>query len=262
MNSIAEKEIGISGASDQHVSYDSTIYKATGRAIINRGDRLMLDYYTVKSLGGNGRKVSIMLAETALQHRVHFLDLERGDQNSDSFRAINPNGRIPALIDPDYDLSLGESGAILVHLAEKTGQFLPSAPKARARVLMWTFWQVGGIGPMLGQWSYFARVAPEKIAFAIERYRSESERLINVLDSALRGEEFIAGEYSIADMALLSWVEPGLAGLRPEDKGQLDFPCAWRWVKAMRARPAVTLAMTKPEGSAVEARDYSDAAQC
>lgn len=218
----------------------------------------MLDYYTVKSLGGNGRKVSIMLAETGLEHRVHFLDLERGDQNSDSFRAINPNGRIPALIDPDYDLSLGESGAILVHLAEKTGQFLPTGTKARAQVLMWTFWQVGGIGPMLGQWSYFARVAPEKIGFAIERYRSESERLITVLDHALRSEEFVAGDYSIADMALLSWAEPGLAGLRPEDRGEQDFPGAWRWVQAMRARPAVMLAMTKPEGSAAEARDYSD----
>lgn len=215
----------------------------------------MLDYYTVRALGGNGRKVSIMLAEGALAHRITFMDLERGDQHVEWFRAINPNGKIPALIDPEVDLALGESGAILVHLAEKTGRFLPTEAKARAQALMWTFWQVGGIGPMLGQWFYFARVAPERIDLAIERFRSESERLIHVLDRALCDSEYVAGDYSIADMALISWVEPGLAGLRPDDQGEADFPNAWRWTRTMRARPAVAIALTKPEGTANEVRD-------
>lgn len=214
----------------------------------------MLDYYTVRSLGGNGRKVSIMLAETGIEHRVHFLDLDRGDQRTDWFLALNPNGRIPAIFDPDVagGLALGESGAILVHLAEKTGRFLPTEPAARAKALMWTFWQVGGVGPMLGQWSWFSRSAPERVPFAVERYRNECARLMKVLDQALGDSEFVAGDYSIADMALLSWIKPGLKGLRSDGRQSNDFANVDRWITTMEARPAVHVAMTRAEGSAAE----------
>lgn len=221
----------------------------------------MLDYYTVRSLGGNGRKVSIMLAETGLEHRVYFLDLARGDQKADWFTRLNPNGRIPAILDPDVPggLALGESGAILVHLAEKTGRFLPTEPAARARTLMWTFWQVGGVGPMFGQWSWFASSAPERVQFAVDRYRDECARLMGVLDRALEEREFVAGDYSIADMALLSWVKPGLKGLHTVGALAEAFGNVERWIAAIEARPAVRLAMSVPEGSASEIGIFSGA---
>ena len=223
----------------------------------------MLDYYTARSLGGNARKVSIMLAETGVPHRVHFVDLEAGEQRQPWFQAVNPNGRIPAIVDHDVPggLALGESGAILVHLAEKTGRFLPSEPGPRARVLMWTFWQVGGIGPMMGQWSYFARSAPERVPFAIERYRGECVRLMDVLDRALEDGEFVAGDYSIADMALLSWAKPGLAGLRSDPRDAGRWAQVERWIETMEARPAVRLAMTRPEGAAAEVGPGAPGAQ-
>lgn len=222
----------------------------------------MLDYYTVSSLGGNGRKVSIMLAETQLPHRVHFLDLEQGDQHTNRFRAINPNGKIPAIVDPEVPggLRIGESGAILVHLAEKTGRYLPTDPASRARVLMWTFWQVGGIGPMFGQWSYFARNAPERVPFAIERYKAECARLMDVLNQNLGESEYVAGDYSIADMAILSWAKPGLTGLRQEPARADDWQNVARWITLMEAHPAVNLAMTRPEGAATEAVPFATAA--
>ncbi|WP_420969092.1 glutathione S-transferase family protein [Bradyrhizobium sp. B120] len=213
----------------------------------------MLDYYTVRSLGGNGRKVSIMLAETGLEHVVHFVDIEKGEQKEDWFTAINPNGRIPAIVDHDLPggLRLGESGAILVHLAEKTGRFLPAEPKARAQTLMWTFWQVGGVGPMFGQWSYFARTAAERVPFAIQRYRDECERLFDTFDRNLAAQEYAADEYSIADMALLPWMKPGYAGLmRAMPDARDRWPNLRRWIAAVEARPAVALAMSCAEGAA------------
>jgi len=139
----------------------------------------MIDYYTAKELGGNTRKISIMLAETGLEHVVHFLDLAAGVQRRDWYLDINPNGRIPAIVDHDVvgGYRLGESGAILIYLAEKTGQFLPRTEPERSRAIQWVFWQVGHVGPMFGQLSYFARSAPERIEFAIERYRQESLRI-------------------------------------------------------------------------------------
>ena len=215
--------------------------------------RQLIDYYTVPSLGGNGRKVSIMLAETGLDHVVNFLDLARGDQNEDWYLAINPNGKIPAIVDHDAPghFALGESGAILVYLAEKTGRFLPTEPKERARALMWTFWQVGGVGPMFGQWSFFAQTSSEKAPFAIERYRLECQRLLDVLDRNLAASEFVASGYSIADMALLPWIEPGYRALTTAEANIDRWPQISRWIDAVRKRPGVALALSKPEGSAV-----------
>jgi GST-like protein len=212
----------------------------------------VIDYYTVPALGGNGRKVSIMLAETGLEHVVNFIDLGRGDQHEDWYLAINPNGKIPAIVDHDApgDLALGESGAILIYLAEKTGQFLPTEAKARACALMWTFWQVGGVGPMFGQWSHFAQAAGEKIPSAITRYRDECRRLLDVLNGNLADKAFVAGDYSIADMALLSWIKPGHKALSGADADAHRWPHVTRWLGAVQARPAVALAMTKPEGAA------------
>jgi GSH-dependent disulfide-bond oxidoreductase len=210
----------------------------------------MIDYYTAKELGGNTRKISIMLAETGLEHIVHFIDLAAGVQQQEWFLNINPNGRIPAIVDHDVPggHGLGESGAILVYLAEKTGQFLPRAEPERSRAIQWVFWQVGHIGPMLGQLSYFARSAPERVEFAIERYRQESLRLLKILDHQLSTNEYVAGEYSIADMSLYSWIKPvyEMPAFRTTELSNLP-----RWLGAVGARPAVEIAMTRYEGTAL-----------
>ena len=129
----------------------------------------MIDYYTAKVLGGNARKVSIMLAETGEEHVVHYVDLDKNEQYEPWFKAINPNCKIPAIVDRDVPggLAVGESGAILIYLAERTGRFLPTRGSGRARVMQWLFWQVGSVGPMAGQLSYFASSAPEKVPFAL-----------------------------------------------------------------------------------------------
>ena len=212
----------------------------------------MIDYYTAKSLGGNTRKVSIMLAETGLEHDVHFVDLDQGEQHEAWYRAINCNGKIPALVDHDCaDLTLAESGAILIYLAEKTGRFLPRAGAARARVLEWLFWQASALGPMAGQWNYFARVAPQAIDFAIARYRDECTRLMHVLDANLEHNEFVAGEYSIADMMLFSWTAPVYRAVISSEPALADkLRAVPRWLETVHKRPAVELAMTRYEGSA------------
>lgn len=214
----------------------------------------MIDYYTARSLGGNTRKISIMLAEGEIEHIVHFMDLARGDQHEPWYARINPHGRIPAIVDHDApgELALGESGAILVHLAEKIGRFLPTEPRARARTLMWTFWQVGSVGPMFGQWSFFASAAKEKMPMAIDRYRTECLRLLGVLERNLEQSEFVAGDYSIADMALLSWIQPGFAAFEKVTPSNHDrWPQIERWLAAVSLRPAVALAMSRHEGSAL-----------
>jgi len=215
----------------------------------------VIDYYTAKSLGGNTRKVSIMLAETQLDHVVHFVDLAKNEQHEDWYVAINPNARIPAIVDHDLPggLALGESGAILVHLAEKTARFLPTEPGRRARVLQWTFWQVGAVGPMAGQLAWFKRSAPQQIPFAIERYEAECARLLGVLDRQLGRFEYVAGdEYSIADMMNYSWILPLAAYFQAKalEHGEQSFANVARWLTAVRARPAVELAMTRFEGAA------------
>lgn len=215
----------------------------------------MIDYYTAKVLGGNARKVSIMLAETGVEHVVNYVDLGKNEQCEPWFRAINPNCKIPAIVDHDVpgNLAFGESGAILVYLAERTGRFLPAKGPDRARVLQWLFWQVGNVGPMAGQLSYFVDSAPEKAPFAIERYRNECVRLLDVLEGGLEGNEYVAGEYSIADMALYSWIRPLYqASARMRAPAQtVELANIPRWLATMSARPAVEIAMTRYEGTAL-----------
>ena len=196
----------------------------------------MLDLYTWNT--PNGQKAAIMLEEIGLPYQIFPIDISQGAQHTDAFLAINPNGRIPAIVDDGQRVF--ESGAILVYLAEKSGQLLPTDRQNRAEVFGWTFWQVGGLGPMLGQWGHFTRSAPEKLPYAIERYLQESIRLLTVLDRHLAGRTFIADDYSIADIANYPWVASGLNFLRSahpdrvENLGALD-----RWFDLVGDRPAV-----------------------
>jgi len=210
----------------------------------------MIDLYTWTT--PNGRKVSIMLEETGLPYRVHPIDLRAGHQLQETFREISPNQRIPAIVDhdlPDGPLTLFESGAILIYLAEKSGRFLPSEARARSRALQWLMFQMSGVGPMLGQASHFANAAPEKIPYAITRYFNESVRLVGVLDRRLGEHEYLAGEYSIADIATYPWVIaawPLFKSLPPEQAGTMDHVGAW--LERVGERPAVQRGMKVPPG--------------
>ena len=183
----------------------------------------------------NGWKASIMLEEIGLPYTVHPIKLQDGQQKESWYRQINPNGRIPAIIDRDLDdFTVFESGAILIYLAEKTGQLLPSDVKKRSEVIQWLMFQMGGIGPMQGQANVFFRYAPEKIPYAIERYQGETARLYRVLDQQLADREYLTGEYSIADIATWPWVRiHAWAGV--ETEGMLNLR---RWLETMAARPA------------------------
>lgn len=200
----------------------------------------MIDLYTWAT--PNGRKISIMLEECGLPYRVHPVDITKGEQFAPEFVRINPNSKIPAIVDdegPDgAPLTLFESGAILIYLAEKTGRFLPAELRGRTAVLEWLFWQVGGLGPMSGQNTHFRAYAPERIPYAISRYENEVNRLYGVLDRRLEGRDFLAGEYSIADMACYPWVVPH------ERQGQRieEFPRLKAWLERIAARPAVVRA--------------------
>lgn len=194
----------------------------------------------------NGHKVTIFLEETGLPYEIRPVDIGKGEQFRPEFLAIAPNNRMPAIVDRDppgggEPIPVFESGAILVYLAEKTGRFLPTAPRARKTVLEWLFWQMAGLGPMAGQNHHFSGYAPEKIPYAIDRYVRETNRLYGVLDRRLAGREWIADEYSIADMACYPWIVPY------ERQGQRleDFPALARWFDRMRARPAVQRAYEK-----------------
>jgi glutathione S-transferase/GST-like protein len=160
----------------------------------------MIDLYS--SPTPNGHKISILLEELGLPYELHAIDLSNGAQKEPWFRAINPNGRIPAIVDRDNgDFAVFESGAIMLYLAEKTGRLIPADEKGRSRVVQWLMFQMGGVGPMMGQANVFARYFPEKIPPVIDRYRRESRRLLEVLDGRLADNEFLAGDYSIADIA-------------------------------------------------------------
>lgn len=194
----------------------------------------MIDLYT--SPTPNGWKASIMLEETDLPYEVKPIDLSKLVQKEDWFLRLNPNGRIPAIVDRDGgDFPVFESGAILVYLAEKTGQLLPSDVQGRSRVMQWLMFQMGGVGPMQGQANVFFRYAPEKIPFAIERYQNETRRLYEVLDRGLAESEYLAGDYSIADIATWPWVSiHGWAGVELEGLPNLE-----RWIEKVGQRPAV-----------------------
>lgn len=192
----------------------------------------------------NGWKISIMLEECGLPYRVVPVDIGRGDQFAPAFQAISPNGRMPAIVDHDVEgepVSVFESGAILIHLAEKTGRFMPVDPKGRKECLEWLFWQVGNLGPMGGQHSHFWNYAPEpeKQGYAAERYAREYDRCLGVLDRRLAERDFILGDYSIADMASWPWVLIAKAMGRSLDA----WPNLTRWRAAVRDRPAVRRAV-------------------
>ena len=187
----------------------------------------------------NGWKITIMLEETGLPYRIHPVNIGKGDQFRAEFLAISPNNKMPAITDPDgpdgQPISVFESGAILQYLGRKTGQFYPQDERRRVEVDQWLFWQVGGFGPMLGQAHHFRIYAPEKVPYAIDRYTNETNRLYGVLNKQLADREYVAGEYSIADMAIAPWAKMW------ERQGQNieDFPHVKRWLAAVLARPAV-----------------------
>ena len=194
----------------------------------------MIDLYTAST--PNGWKASVALEELGLPYSVHPIDLTKGEQKTPQFLAINPNGRIPAIVDREHDdLAVFESGAILIYLAEKAGALLPTSVGGRSRVIPWLMFQMGGVGPMMGQANVFFRYAPQKLPWAIERYQRESRRLLEVLDGQLAEHEFLAGEYSIADIANWCW-----ASTYPWSGVEIDgLDHLARWLKAVGDRPAV-----------------------
>jgi len=194
----------------------------------------------------NGHKVTMFLEEVGLPYRIIPVNIGKGEQFDPAFLAIAPNNRIPAIVDQaptggGAPISIFESGAILLYLAEKTGKLLPADARGRAEVTQWLFWQMGGLGPMAGQNHHFAGYAPEKIPYAIERYTKETNRLYGVLNKRLADRPFVAGEYSIADLASYPWIVPY------ERQGQKleDFPHLQRWFEAIRERPATARAYDK-----------------
>lgn len=193
----------------------------------------MIDLYTAAT--PNGHKASVVLEELGLPYTVHPINLAANEQKQPWFLAINPNGRIPAIIDREADdFAVFESGAILIYLAEKTGRLMPSDAKGRSRVIQWLMFQMGGVGPMMGQANVFFRYFPEKIQPAIDRYQNESRRLFEVLDGQLAREEWLAGDYSIADIANWCWARTHRwSGVSVE-----GLPHLQRWLDAMKARPA------------------------
>jgi GST-like protein len=204
----------------------------------------MIDLYTWST--PNGRKVSIMLEEVGLPYRLHPVDITQGEQHRPEFVAISPNAKIPAIVDaegPDgQPMALFESGAILIYLAEKTGKFLSAEARTRYVTLQWLMFQMGGIGPMFGQAHHFLKFAPEPVPYGIERYGKEARRLYGVLDARLSEVSYLAGEYSIADIATYPWVA------RHEWQGVelADFPNVKAWFDRIGARPAVQKGMAVP----------------
>ncbi|MEO5699607.1 MAG: glutathione S-transferase N-terminal domain-containing protein [Casimicrobiaceae bacterium] len=190
----------------------------------------------------NGHKITIFLEETGLPYEVKAVNISRGHQFHPDFLRIAPNNRIPAIVDHvppggGEPVAMFESGAILLYLAEKTGQFLPEDVRARYDCIQWLFWQMGGLGPMAGQNHHFARYAPEKIPYAIDRYVKETGRLYGVMNKRLADREFLAGDYSIADMAAYPWVQPDR-----QSQDMAHFPHLERWRRAIAARAAVVRA--------------------
>src|SRR6202171_6085974 len=196
----------------------------------------MIDLYTFAT--PNGRKVSIMLEELALPYSTHIVDINKGERFRPEFLAINPNNKIPAIVDSDgpggQPLTVFETGAILIYLAEKTERLLPPSGAERYDVLQWVMFQMGGVGPMFGQYNHFTRFARERIPYAIERYTEESKRLLRVIDRRLQGSTFITREYSIADVLLFPWVD---SHARNAPQLLEDTPQVRRWLELLWARP-------------------------
>jgi GST-like protein len=191
----------------------------------------------------NGWKITIMLEELGVPYEVRFVNIGKGEQFDPAFLRIAPNNRMPAIIDPDgpdgKPISIFESGAILQYLGRKFGRFYPQDERTRVEVEQWLFWQVGGLGPMAGQAHHFRQYAPEKLPYAVDRYTNECNRLYGVMNKRLADREFLAGEYSIADMASYPWVRP----YRNQGQDLEEFPNLKRWFEAISARPAVVAAI-------------------
>ena len=196
----------------------------------------------------NGHKITIFLEETGLPYKIFPINISKGEQFDPFFLSFSPNNRIPAIrdlnpADGGEPIGIFESGAILEYLAEKTGQFLPREARAKYEVLEWLFWQMAGLGPMAGQNHHFVQYAPERIPYAMERYVKETNRLYGVLNKRLEGREYIAGEYSIADMACYPWIVP----YERQQQKLEDFPHLKAWFERMAARPAVQRAYAKAQ---------------
>ena len=204
----------------------------------------MIDLYTWKT--SNGRKATIMLEECGLEYVLHPVNIGEGDQFKPEFVAINPNSKIPAMIDQDgpggKPYTVIESGAMLMYLAEKTGKFMPEEMAARYEVIQWLMFQMGGIGPIFGQVHHFKRAAKESVPYAIERYMTECLRLYGVLNTRLDGREYLAGDVSIADFATLPWVFRHTW----QEVDLDDFPNVKRWYDTLMARPALARGMELP----------------
>ncbi len=202
----------------------------------------MIDLYTAAT--PNGYKPSIALEELELPYTVHPINLGKLEQKEEWFLKLNPNGRIPVIVDREnHDFVVFESGAILLYLAETTGRLIPADPKARSQVVQWLMFQMGGIGPMQGQANVFYRYAPEPIPYAIERYQKETRRLYEVLDRRLAGRDYLVGDYSIADIASFTWVSTHeWSGVSLDGLGHVR-----RWLERIEARPAVQRGLTVPE---------------
>src|ERR1700731_579751 len=206
-------------------------------------DRMIDLYYWTTP---NGHKVAMFLEETRLPYKIVPVQIGAGDQFKPEFLAISPNNRIPAIVDHEpkdggAPVSVFESGAILLYLAEKTGRFIPADLRGRADVLQWLFWQMGGLGPMAGQNHHFSQYAPEKLSYAIDRYVNETNRLYGVLNKRLADRAFVAGEYSIADMASYPWIVP----YKNQSQNIDDFPHLKRWLEPIAPRPATGRAYAK-----------------
>jgi GST-like protein len=205
----------------------------------------------------NGKKISIALEELALPYQVFSINIGRGEQFKPEFLAISPNNRIPAIVDHapadgGPPIPVFESGAILLYLADKTGQLIPRELRGRTAVLEWLMWQMGGIGPMFGQANHFVAYAPEKVPYAIDRYVNETRRLLRVLNTRLEGREFVTDAYSIADIASFPWVVSARERLV---KADFDYPNVARWLAAIEARPAVARGMAVAADARLEKMD-------
>tara|TARA_B100001121_G_scaffold26003_1_gene20173 strand:- start:281 stop:964 length:684 start_codon:yes stop_codon:yes gene_type:complete len=201
----------------------------------------MIDFYTAPT--PNGHKVSCTLEAMELEYETHVINLMENEQKKPEFLAISPNGRIPAIVDRDADnLSIFESGAIMIYLAEKTGKLMPKNPNEKAKVLEWVMFQMGGVGPMMGQANVFFRYFPEKIQPAIDRYQNEGRRLFEVLDTHLAKQDWLAKDYSIADIANWCWVRTyKWSGISIEGLNNLE-----RWMKAMYDQPGMSKGLEVP----------------
>jgi GST-like protein len=201
----------------------------------------MIDLYTWTT--PNGRKASIALEEMGLPYKSHAIDISKDEQFAPAFLKISPNNRIPAIVDNDTGMSLFESGAILIYLADKTGKLLPKDGEKRYRVMEWLMWQMGGVGPMLGQVHHFVKYNKGKAPYAEERYSKEAQRLYGVLDRRLEGREFLADDYSIADIATWPWI----SRFEWQEIDLSKFPNVKRWYTEIASRPAVQRGYKQPK---------------